>query len=99
MTQEKTEKAKAAAKHKPTHEHNSAKLEPTRPAESWGDFFKGVVQEFHKIAWPSVPQIWGNTIIVIVMVTLMSSGIWAVDNVFRGILWMLTQVIPAQLGF
>lgn len=77
---------------------STATLDPSQPSESWADFFKGVGQEFHKIAWPTMPQIWGNTVIVILMTAIVSTGMWGMDNVFRTVIWVLTEVIPNQVG-
>ncbi len=88
----------AKDKNKPQPKGNTATLDPTKPSESWADFFKGVGQEFGKIAWPTMPQIWANTVIVIVMVIIVTTGMWGVDNMFRGIIWVLTDVIPKQIG-
>ncbi len=58
---------------------------------------KGIQKEFTKITWPTVPQIWANTIIVIVMVAIVSLGMWIADNIFRVVIQFLTEELPKYL--
>ena len=61
------------------------------------DEIKAVRKEFDKVSWPTLPQIGGNTVIVIVMVALVSTGLWAADNVFRLVIELLTETLPKAM--
>jgi preprotein translocase SecE subunit len=54
-------------------------------------YLKGVAEEWKKIQWPKPVQIAGQTLVVLVMVTLFSTLLWLFDNVFRLLLQLLVQ--------
>lgn len=54
------------------------------------DYFKGVRQEWDKITWPGRPQVIAETGIVVVIVTLFSLLIFAVDKLFQLIIQWIT---------
>ncbi len=79
---------------------NSSKNPKQAVTSSEGGFLaelKAIQKEFQKITWPTVPQIWGNTIIVIVMVAIISLGMWIADNTFRIAIQFLTEELPKYL--
>lgn len=61
------------------------------------DLVKGIRSEFGKIAWPTPQQITGNTIVVLVMVAIVSLGMWGIDNIFRAVIWLITDEIPKHV--
>ena len=62
----------------------------TSPAESFVTYLKGVRAEWGKISWPTWPQIWGQTIVVLVMVSIMTLGLFIIDNGFHFIIKAIT---------
>lgn len=54
-------------------------------------YLKGVRSEWGKISWPTWPQIWGQTIIVLVMVSVMTLGLFIIDY---SIHWLITLITP-----
>lgn len=42
-------------------------------------YLKGVQAEWHKISWPKWPQVWAQTIVVLVMVSVMTLGLFVLD--------------------
>lgn len=71
---------------------------PTRnPAGGLVEAFRQIRLEATRITWPTRAQIWGNTVVVVVMVTLVSLGILLVDNVLYGLIWLLTEALPKQM--
>lgn len=72
-------------------EHKSGRKPGGKPATSQGapqkgslgDYLRGVKTEWHKINWPTSIQVWQLTGVVLVMCTIITLGIWGVDNVFR----------------
>jgi preprotein translocase SecE subunit len=63
----------------------------TSPIESMTEYFKGVRSEWGKISWPTWPQIWGQTIVVLVMVSIMTLGLFIMDYSFH---WIITLITP-----
>ncbi len=55
------------------------------------DYFVGVKSEWTKISWPTWPQIWGQTIVVLLMVTIMTTGLFILDY---GIHFTITSITP-----
>jgi preprotein translocase subunit SecE len=53
-------------------------------------YFKGVRSEWGKISWPTWPQIWGQTIVVLVMTSIMTLGLFIMDNVFHLLVQLIT---------
>lgn len=53
-------------------------------------YFKGVKSEWHKISWPTWPQIWGQTIVVLVMVSTVTLGLFIMDYSFRFLIEFIT---------
>ena len=62
-------------------------------------FLKEIQVELTKITWPTVPQIVANTVVVVVMVTVVSILLFCLDNAFHGLIFLLTKTIPKALGF
>jgi preprotein translocase subunit SecE len=58
----------------------------TSPTEQLQTYLAGVRAEWKKITWPTWPQIWGQTIVVLVMVTLITLVLFIIDNSFHGII-------------
>lgn len=73
---------------------------PAKKADNGGmsAYFKSIVAEGKKVTWSTPPQIWANSIIVLVMVLLFGAGLWAVDNTFRGVIHVLTVDLPRILS-
>jgi preprotein translocase subunit SecE len=46
-------------------------------------FWAGLKTEFKKIIWPSPMQIVGQTIVVVIVVTLMTLLLWGLDTFWR----------------
>jgi preprotein translocase subunit SecE len=55
------------------------------------DFFRGVVEEFKKITWPTLPQVLSQTLVVLVMIAFMTLFVWMLDY---GINWVLSFISP-----
>lgn len=62
----------------------------TSPMEQLTTYLKGVRTEWTKISWPTWPQIWGQTIIVLVMVSVMTLCLFALDQSFHFIIKSIT---------
>jgi preprotein translocase SecE subunit len=62
----------------------------SNPVESAKSYFQGVKSEWGKINWPTWPQIWGQTLVVLVMVILISIGLFAIDYAFHYIITFIT---------
>lgn len=60
------------------------------PLENLGTYLKGVRTEWTKISWPTPPQIMGQTLVVLVMVSIMTLGLFLIDNTFRLIIDLIT---------
>ncbi|HEY9746051.1 MAG TPA: preprotein translocase subunit SecE [Oculatellaceae cyanobacterium] len=61
------------------------------PVQSFAEYLKGVRSEWGKITWPTWPQIWGQTIVVLVMVSIMTLGLFIMDYSFY---WIISQITP-----
>ncbi len=55
-----------------------------------GEYFKGVRSEWHKITWPSRPQIVAETGIVLVVVTIFTLFVFVIDKIFQFIIQLVT---------
>jgi preprotein translocase subunit SecE len=65
--------------------------EPNQPVgQSFGAYLQGVRAEWHKISWPTWPQIWGQTIVVLVMVSVMTLGLFVLDNSVSQLIKLMT---------
>lgn len=93
-TNSKTDKT--ATTHK-TH----AMTTPTKPATKSDTpkqktdliaYFKGVKTEWGKINWPTKAQIVSQTIVVLLMVTIVTIGIWLTDRILHD--GILCNIIP-----
>ena len=79
---------------KPENETPSAK-KPKVPSPQLSQqsgvvaYLKGVKAEWGKISWPTWPQVWGQTLVVIVMTTIMSVGLFIIDTVFNFVIRFL----------
>lgn len=60
------------------------------PFERLKNYLKGVRAEWHKVSWPTWPQIWGQTIVVLVMVSIMTVGLFIIDNSFHLLIQWIT---------
>lgn len=49
-------------------------------------YFKGVRAEWGKITWPERAQVFGETLFVIVIVTVFTIAVYAMDKLFQWIL-------------
>ncbi len=59
---------------------SNGKNTPTAPKnESLVDYFKGVKAEWTKVSWPTWPQVWGQTIVVLVMTAIITLGLFSMD--------------------
>jgi preprotein translocase SecE subunit len=72
---------------------NKQTLPEPNKSYHWLEYLRGVRTEWGKISWPTWPQIWGQTIVVLVMVTIMSVGLWVIDSLFR---ILISFVVPAK---
>jgi len=64
-------------------------VEPS-PLQQLTDYLKGVKSEWHKITWPTPPQIWGQTIVVLVMVSIVTICLFIIDNSFHALIRLIT---------
>lgn len=97
MVQSKSQSKQAAlGASKPKKGAKPAKKSGSSAGQSQGlvAYFKSIVAEGKKVTWPTMPQIWANTIIVLLMTVLFSAGLWAVDNTFRLLIQVLTVDLP-----
>ena len=63
------------------------------PSSNWFvNFFKGVQQAWHKITWPTVPQLSTQVLITIAVTVFATTLIWGLDNVYR--ILIQTFVLP-----
>jgi len=60
------------------------------PMEQLTTYLKGVRSEWGKISWPTWPQIWGQTIVVLVMVSVVTLCLFALDYAFHFIISSIT---------
>ena len=56
------------------------------------EYFKGVKTEWTKIAWPSRVQVISQTIVVLIMVAIMTLGLWLTDRLLYD--GLLCHIIP-----
>lgn len=92
-------KKKGSAQSKSTSSKTETSPSTTsQPATSTADaqsgfellgFLKGSREELAKIVWPSRQQLIGESVTVILMVTLVATTIYLVDNLF---VWLSTKV-------
>lgn len=75
----------------PTPNANKAQQEPQQ-GFSITEYFKGVKTEWTKITWPTRVQVISQTIVVLVMVAIMTLGLWLTDRILYDVL--LCHVIP-----
>ncbi|MBQ9246254.1 preprotein translocase subunit SecE [bacterium] len=54
--------------------------------DKFKEYFKGIKSEWGKITWPERRQVIGQTIIVIVIVTLFTTYTYGLDIIFKGVL-------------
>lgn len=64
--------------------------EAAPPMAAMTTYLKGVRAEWAKISWPTGPQIWGQTIVVLVMVTFMTLCLFIIDNLIHFIISGIT---------
>ncbi len=62
----------------------------TSPVEHVKNYFKGVRTEWTKISWPTPQQIMGQTIVVLVMTSIMTLGLFLIDHTFRTLIQLIT---------
>jgi preprotein translocase SecE subunit len=63
---------------------------PTSPVEGIQTYLKGVRSEWGKISWPTWRQIWGQTIVVLVMVSTITLILFIMDYSFHYSISMIT---------
>lgn len=85
MTSASSRKNAGASGKKPLKSQEDA------PTQALATYLKGVRTEWTKISWPTPPQIWGQTIVVLVMVTLMTLCLFIMDNLFH---FIITGITP-----
>lgn len=56
------------------------------------EYFKGVKTEWTKITWPSRVQVISQTIVVLIMVAIMTLGLWLTDRLLYD--GLLCHIIP-----
>jgi preprotein translocase subunit SecE len=61
------------------------------PIESISIYLKGVRSEWSKISWPTWRQIWGQTIVVLVMVSMITLILFIMDYSFH---FIISSIIP-----
>lgn len=61
------------------------------PFQALASYLAGVRQEWDKIQWPTMPQIWGQTLITLVMITIFTLLLWLIDTAYR---LMFSQLTP-----
>ena len=66
--------------------------DPRELAKQSGEFFTEVQSEWKKITWPTQKETVGGTIGVIVLVTLISVGLFAVDTMVS---WLMRTVFAS----
>jgi preprotein translocase subunit SecE len=60
------------------------------PMQNLSAYFKGIRSEWTKITWPTWPQIWGQTIVVLVMVSIMTLSLFFLDYLLHVIVTTIT---------
>ena len=81
---------------KPTSSPKKRKAAPKSVQVTEGNGFnlvtylKGVRTEWTKVSWPSWPQITSQTLVVVVMVTIFSIGLWGIDSILRLVIGLIT---------
>jgi len=68
---------------------NSAEVEQTATGFSPGKFVEETKEELAKVVWPSRQQVIGESTAVLLMVILVASAIYLIDNFFT---WAATKV-------
>ncbi|MEB3245908.1 MAG: preprotein translocase subunit SecE [Vampirovibrionales bacterium] len=58
-------------------------------------YFAGLKAEAYKITWPTLPQIIGQTILTIFVVTLSTMLIWSMDYLWHA---LITLIVPVRHG-
>ncbi len=71
----------------------AVKTPSTPPLERLTNYIKGVRSEWTKITWPTWPQVWSQTLVVLVMVSLMTLVLAGMDKFFQ---FVLIQIVPHQ---
>lgn len=69
----------------------------TQPTGNFGNvvgYLQGVKTEWTRVSWPSWPQIWGQTIVVIVMTTIVTLGMLVIDHLFKFLISGLLHILP-----
>lgn len=54
-------------------------------------YFKGVRAEWGKISWPERQQVFGETLFVIVIITVFTIAVFAMDKGFEAIVKLLNH--------
>ena len=90
-----TDKNKANKAKKPAGAKKSPKSKAsdvnTSGGGNLGTYFKGVRAEWDKVSWPTKIQIWQQTIVTIIMVTIMTVTIFLLDSLFRTVIGLITS--------
>jgi len=86
-----------ATVNKPTKESETTGKKPRKPetpvspVEQLKEYLLGVRSEWSKISWPTWPQIWGQTIVVLLMVAILTSGLFLLDYSLH---FIITSITP-----
>jgi len=86
-----------ATVNKPTKETETTGKKPRKPetsvspAEQLKEYLLGVRSEWSKISWPTWPQIWGQTIVVLLMVAIVTLGLFLLDYSLH---FIITSITP-----
>jgi preprotein translocase SecE subunit len=72
----------------------SSANEPVSTPERLTSYLKGVRAEWTKISWPTWPQVWEQTIVVLVMVTLMTFILFIMDYSFH---FIIANIVPHRM--
>lgn len=63
----------------PSGKKNPKSEASTSPIEDFKEYLLGVRSEWSKISWPTWPQIWGQTLVVLIMVAIVTTGLFVLD--------------------
>lgn len=76
--------------HKPAARSGS----PSSSAQGWQAYLAGLRTEWNKISWPSKPQVWAQTIVVLVMVSMMTLILFIIDYSLH---FLISSIVPHRV--
>jgi preprotein translocase subunit SecE len=62
---------------------NNTAAKGSNPLSGLTRYLKEVLAEGKKVSWPTGPQIVAQTIVVLFTVTVVTLGLWGIDNLFH----------------